>query len=214
LVSALALTGFRATSFAGYPPTYAPGCDAPCPEHLLVWTWWLGAGGGVRGLGDASTRAIFAPRLGASAVLATTQVSRFHMLLAGPWLSAETQLDGVLGEGGLELAITPSEPDGKLTYGLRLGGSYGFDASGRASRISVTSTIGLRSVPVLAGCPRGHRFLGLQLATGARLFAAVRTAPEGRGTTLIGGVELEPSMPFRSIAWDRQGGNGGCEQDE
>jgi hypothetical protein len=208
-IALLGLGAFRAKAVAGNMPTFAP-CDAPCPEHRFVWTWWVGAGGGVRGLDAASTRAIFAPRLGASAVVATTGAGEFHLLLVGPWLEAETQLDGVLGEGGLELVLTPSDNDGKLSYGLRLGGSYGFDDSGRAARISATLTVGLRSVPVLDGCPIGLRFLGFQMATGVRVFATVRTAPEGHGTTLIGGVELEPSMLFRSIDWDRQGGNGGC----
>ena len=114
------------------------------------WAWWLGAGAGKRGVGGRTSahKTIGAVRLGGAASFQLAQPDMLgdeYELRWGPWLMAETQLDGLLGEGGVELAATPIKV-ARLAYALRLGGGYGKDKSGGVPEASATLTIGTRSL--------------------------------------------------------------------
>ena len=127
------------------------------------------------------------------------------MLLVGPWLGAETQLDGVIGEGGVEVTIAPIAAD-DLMYGLRLGGGYEYRSAGRAPALSATVLIGFRNAP-LYSCDI------LTLAHGVRLFATARDTHGPRGLSMLVGVEIEPSLlfpPYSRRAFVGWGGNAEC----
>ena len=132
------------------------------------------------------------------------QSSRFHILLVGPWLGIESQIDGVLGEGGIEFTIAPTHAD-DMMYGLRLGGGGGTDASGRAALLSATLLMGFRNVP--ESCDL------LTLARGVRVYATVRDAFPNNGVTAVASFEVEPSLlfpPYSRRGIVGLGGNGGC----
>jgi hypothetical protein len=166
------------------PP--AGWADAP------AWTWWLGAGAGIRGVGPAvgSLRPAVEARLGLGLELTNVYVGRYHQLQIGPWLEAVGDLAGALGEGGLELGLTKEDYNGSF-YGLRVGGGYGLGPSDRGAALAGSLLFGLRHV--LGECAY------LYHAVGWRAFATARVWPtQGRGVTVVVGVEIDPSLLFSS----------------
>ncbi|MBL8956194.1 MAG: hypothetical protein JNK82_35810 [Myxococcaceae bacterium] len=178
------------------------------------WTWWLGAGGGLRDFRTAASRAVFAARLGAgvSFGLATLPDPGYggpYELRWGPWLGAETQLDGALGEGGLEVSFGQEHHARWGTYSVRLGGGYGFDAGGPSPHLSITATGGVRSVPARyterGACDPPAMPLTHAFASGVRIFATLRVPFAGaRGIAFVAGLEFEPSFflpPYSLSRW-------------
>ena len=158
--------------------------DAP------VWTGWLGAGGGARELGPAtgSVRPVIELRAGLGLEASSAHISRYHELKVGYWIQATGDLGGALGEGGLELALTKEVYDGSF-YGLRAGGGYGVGPSDRGAAIVGTMLFGRRHT--WGECAYLYR------ARGWRAFATARYWPtEGRGLTIVAGMEIDPSLFF------------------
>lgn len=161
-------------------------------SHGLVWTWWLGAGGGVRGVGleAGSLHPAAEARLGLGVELAQVDVGRYHQLQIGPWLEAVGDLAGALGEGGLELGLTKEGYNGS-SYALRVGGGYGLGSGDRGGALTGSLLFGRRHV--LGECAYLYHALGW------RAFTTVRTWPtEGRGVAIVVGVEIDPSLLFSS----------------
>jgi len=155
-----------------------------------VWTGWLGAGGGARelGPGTGTVRPVAELRAGLGLELSSTYISRYHELKIGPWIQATGDLTGALGEGGFELGLTKERYDGTY-FGLRAGGGYGVGPSDRGAAIVGTLLLGRRHA--WGECAYLYR------ARGWRAFATVRYWPtEGRGLTVVAGVEIDPSLFF------------------
>ncbi|HEY4184434.1 MAG TPA: hypothetical protein VGP07_05160 [Polyangia bacterium] len=154
------------------------------------WTWWLGAASGVRevGTGADSLRPAVELRLGLGFELTSVPVASYHQMQIGPWVQALGDLAGGLAEGGLELGLTKETFDGSFS-GLRIGGGYGVGPSDRGAALSGSLFFGQR-----------HRYgkcANLYHARGWRAFATARTWPtQGRGVTLVAGVEIDPSLLF------------------
>jgi hypothetical protein len=156
------------------------------------WRWHVRAGAGLS-FGLASS-------LGGGSTGGVRHVS--YDLRWGPWLGAETNFDRHLGEGGLELLVTPNLPNDWVTYSLRAGGAFARDDRGVARQVSLTFAGGLRSVPArfAAGgvCDRTWEDPKLHAyAHGARIFITARFSPPGiddRGLALLAGLEIDPLL--------------------
>jgi tetratricopeptide (TPR) repeat protein len=189
------------------PPAPLPGFgySPPCMHNTiygptpLEWTTWLGAGGGAVHRAGEARRAAFAARAGAELTFGATGPFEDHYRWrGGPWLGAETDLDGVLGEGGLELLF--SDTSSGLAASLRGGGGYGRDRGGHGPLLSATLTLGVIDVPSRQQASRGcsaeeqleRPVLGHVDAI--RLFATARTAARGNDTAVIAGLEFDPVM--------------------
>jgi hypothetical protein len=190
--------------------------EAPATQ----WTWWLGAGGGKRGIGGnkSANKVVGAVRLGASASLdfpTPDALGDEYELRWGPWLMAETQLDGALGELGVELAMTPIKV-ARLAYALRLGGGYSKDKQGGTPEVSATLTVGTRSLSAGGGDDDddGDDGKGKEsqssgssgFANGIRGFFTFRNPPpkSGHGLTFLLGVEITPALllpPYTKQRW-------------
>jgi len=197
----------EATARPRPPLRYLHGQPPDGSEDAPAWTWWLGAGGGVRGLGtDAGARPhpLVEARLGLGIELTKLDVGRYHQLQVGPWVQAVGDLAGALAEGGLEAALTKERDDGSF-YGLRLGGGYGFGASDRGAALAASLLYGMRHT--FGACAHLYHALGW------RAFATVRTWPhEGHGVTIVAGLEIDPSLLFSDEDddryWERLDGRG------
>lgn len=121
-------------------------------------------------------------------------------LRAGPWLGFETPLDRFRAEGGLTLIFGQAQHARLGTLGLRAGVGYGTGyESGAASHLVVAVSYGIRYVqrrarPLRGPCVPASPPATVALASGARLFAAVRRGlAAGDGTEIVFGLELEPT---------------------
>ena len=206
------VAGF-ATAYSVAFPILAWGTPSHCKSGVDMletaavpataeWTAWIGSGAAARDAGTGRSRVVFAARAGAGV---SFNLGSFRMLRLGPWVGAETQLDGVLGEGGLEVLFSPRTPAYWGTYSFRFGGAYGTDELGPSRQISLTLTGGTRSAPVWEQdvCvdvpPRTSSY-----SHGIRLFVTVRISETAdRGTTLLGGLEIDPSLFFPPYLRDR-----------
>ncbi len=180
IVVALALVGQRGAHADDY-------CDGPARPAVLEWTYWLGLGGGTGGFGL---------RAGAGADLEVLQLpnpwhygGKFEVRL-GPWISADTTFDRHFFEGGVALDIGQTKHAQFGTYTVRLGG--GTDADGRPIG-SLTVLGGVRYVPkrYCTDANNDHR-PSIAFASGARVFATMRTDFEQESLWLIG-IEFEPT---------------------
>jgi|GEM_PF-4180758 len=192
------------------------------------WTWWLGGGGGRRGVGARASalKNVGVARLGAAASFGLAGMGDQYELRWGPWLMAETQFDGLLGEGGVELAVAPVRV-ARLAYGLRLGGGYGKDKLGGAPEVSATLMVGTRSLagggdeddaedeqgdgddekPKRKGqASSTSGRAASQWANGIRAFFTFRNPPpkSGHGLSFLLGVEITPALflpPYTKQRW-------------
>ncbi|WP_394834384.1 hypothetical protein LVJ94_48580 [Pendulispora rubella] len=127
---------------------------------------------------------------------------RFEIRL-GPWGAMETTLDRVRGEGGLAFSLGQVRHARWGTFAVRAGGGHGSDGS---SHLVGVFTWGVRYVP--GRDDPEHDALNprtFALASGARLFAAVRTTDEpAHASELVFGLEFEPTWflpPYSLFKW-------------
>jgi hypothetical protein len=173
------------------------------PAILELGPWWS-IGGGVRWEPE---RPVFSLGGGLDATFGTAlgpaiQGGRFE-LRAGPWIGFETPLDRFRVEGGLSVGLGQVEHARFGTLGLRVGAGYGAGyQTGGATHLVAALTYGIRYVQYRARPPRGpcdppSPPAVVALASGARLFAAVRRGlDESAATEIVFGLELEPSWLF------------------
>jgi len=203
------------------------GNQVPIDASRLQWSLWIGGGGGQRDIGTRRRRSVIAPRIGAGLSFRLTAFNHSaYELRWGPWLVGETQLDGGLGEGGLALMLVPIRA-ARAAYELRAGGGLFADRLSRSGEVSVTLTCGTRSVApsgssaarsgsdsdsadeAEAGDPEDATARGgpdtLAFANGVRVFVEGRSVPvRGRGISVLGGLEITPSLffpPYKSERW-------------
>ena len=199
--------------------------QVPIDASPLQWSLWIGGGGGQRDIIRRRRRSVIAPRIGAGLSFRLTAFNHSaYELRWGPWLVGETQLDGGLGEGGLALMLVPTRA-ARAAYELRAGGGFFADRLSRSGEVSVTLTCGTRSVApsgssaarsgsdsgseAEAGDPEDAPARGgpdtLAFANGVRVFVEGRTVPvRGRGISVLGGLEITPSLffpPYKSERW-------------
>ena len=205
-------------SSVGPEPCVAIGYSEMVPATVES-TFWIGGGAGAQDVGIAASRALFRARAGAGVSFgfqspkarraAREGIPPYSLWSPfefrwGPWLAGETNFNRLLGEGGLELLLSRFTSKDRGTFTLRAGGAYGRDDAGSSRQLSFTLTGGLRSVPARAAfggaCddswakPKGHAY-----AHGARVFVTLRVSAlggDGRGPSLLGGIEIDPSLFF------------------
>lgn len=177
----------------------------PAPP-VLEWSWFVGGGGGVRGVGQAGAETGLL-RVGGEVDLAVGRIDRprgHSAVRMGLYALAETTFDGALGEAGVELDLGEYWSWQNGAAWLRVGGGGGAGPWGAAAHLSVTYLVGANSTaertevrPCCENLPgscdvapfaRPHAYTPL-----LRLFVTLRASlgDDRNGIALIG-IEADP----------------------
>lgn len=171
------------------------------------WAWWLSAGGGTLEH-PGTSRAAFS--LGAAAELSiqfarsrdNEQYGGAWEWRFGPWVAANSLMNGILGEGGVHVSFGQTQHAQWGTPSLRLGGGYGVADSVGAPHLTATLAYGTHFTPSRT---RGDEGLGNTQVL--RAFGTFRIDPrESHDWQLIFGLEFDPRVFFPPYSWQRVGG--------